>query len=73
MSKNSEFDHGTGHRFSVSKNATGSYTGCCGMKVDASNTPTGRMWFSSHPTGYYFPTLKAAKQKMQEHHDTGKA
>jgi hypothetical protein len=71
MTNSSEFDHGTGHKFSVTKNSAGSYRACCGLQVDASNTAVGRTWFSSHPTGFYYPTLKAAKEHMQKHHETG--
>ena len=71
MTKSEEFDHGSGHKFSVKKNSAGSYTGCCGLQVEVASTPTGRVWFSSHPTGLYYPTLRAAKEHMQKHHDKG--
>jgi hypothetical protein len=35
MSKNEEFEHGTGHKFSVTKVHAGEYRSCCGHKISS--------------------------------------
>jgi len=69
MSKNDEFSHGTGHRFSVKREFPGSYRSCCGMGIDKSALGG---WVLTMP-GKSQPdesvnTLKDAKWLAEQHH-----
>lgn len=69
MSKNNEFDHGTGHKFGVTRDVPGSYKSCCGMGIDRSAFGG---WVLTMP-GQSHPdesvnTLRDAKWMAEQHH-----
>jgi hypothetical protein len=52
MSKNQEFDHGTGHKFDMTKERAGIYNSCCGIQVSsrlAYGYPGGKTWDLKYP------------------------
>jgi hypothetical protein len=72
MSNNSEFEHGTEHKFSVTKNSGGSYSSCCAHGVEGpfyDKGTKGKIWYSKQPEGYYYSNLKSAKEHMKRIHD----
>jgi hypothetical protein len=75
----SEFDHGTGHKFSVTKERAGLYNSCCGLQASArsdSNYSGGTTWDLLYP-GQTTPddtvrTLREAKSYAESLHDPNK-
>ena len=71
MSKNGEFNHGTGHKFGVTREFPGSYKSCCGMTIESHPVDKQR-WLVTWP-GQYQPdhdtrTLQEAKSVAEQHH-----
>jgi hypothetical protein len=80
MSKSQEFEHGTGHKFSVKRLQAGEYKSCCGHKIESrQETPgygSGTVWNITHP-GQRTPddvvyTLKDAKESIAQIHKPNK-
>ena len=76
MSKNGEFDHGSGHRFGLKKVSSGYYKSCCGFEVESGANmeyegSDRKRWFVQHPQHGLVSehdSLKDARASLENSH-----
>jgi hypothetical protein len=69
-----EFEHGTGHKFTVKRAGAGSYETCCGHTLESGKMRGltgfgGKLWYTNADHHVYFGSLQQGKDWLSEEHN----